>query len=179
MPLNLGLESPAQFVCAEEISEWCSEIQDDATPSSAQDSPMPPTFAAAQDLLASPPQWEELKQPMVELLLKYYNCEEGNLDLIDTIGAVLEVLIKWQQFGIINAQSLLNFMIDQVVLIMGEVKNKLIMKAIEKYDLLNSHMKSDNEGAPNGPMQAASTQQDPDASHINIEAPGGASLPEH
>ena len=47
-------------------------------------------------------------------------------------------------------------MIDQVVLIMGEVKNKLIMKAIEKYDLLNSHMKSDNEGAPNGPAQAAS-----------------------
>ena len=57
---------------------------------------MPPTFAAAHDFLASPPQWDELKQPLVELLLKYYNCEEGNLDLIDSIGAVLEVLIKWQ-----------------------------------------------------------------------------------
>ena len=93
---------------------------------------------------------------MVELLLKYYNSEEGNIDLIDSISGVLEVLIKWQQFGVINAQSLLNFMIDQVVLIMGEVKNKLIMKAIEKYDLLNSHMKSDNEGAPNGPALPAS-----------------------
>ena len=49
---------------------------------------------------------------MVELLLKYYNSEEGNIDLIDSISGVLEVLIKWQQFGVINAQSLLNFMID-------------------------------------------------------------------
>ena len=92
----MGLESPAQIVCAEEISEWCSDIHDDATPNSLEESPMPPTFAAAHDFLASPPQWDELKQPLVELLLKYYNCEEGNLDLIDSIGAVLEVLIKWQ-----------------------------------------------------------------------------------
>ena len=144
-------------MCTEEVTEWYSELpDDDVTPNSVAESPMPQNFSAAQELLDSPPQWDELKQPMVELLLKYYNCEEGNIDLIESIGAVLEVLIKWQQFGVINAQSLLNFMIDQVVLIMGEVKNKLIMKAIDKYDLLNSHMKSDNEGAPIGPMQAAS-----------------------
>ena len=43
-------------------------------------------------------------------------------------------------------------MIDQVVLIVGEIKNKLIMKAIDKYDLLSNQMKSDTEGAPQGPI---------------------------
>ena len=51
---------------------------------------------------------------------------------------------------------------------MGEVKNKLIMKAIEKYDLLNSHMKSDNEGAPNGPIKTGSALHDLNTDMINF-----------
>ena len=100
-------------MCTEEVTEWCSELSQDATPNSGvPESPMPSNFSAVNELLSAPPQWDELKQPVVELLLKYYNSEEGNIDLIDSISGVLEVLIKWQQFGVINAQSLLNFMID-------------------------------------------------------------------
>ena len=114
--LNPLPESPVPYMCTEEVTEWCSELSQDATPNSGgsgvPESPMPQNFEAVNELLASPPQWDELKQPLVELLLKYYNSEEGNIDLIDSISGVLEVLIKWQQFGVINAQSLLNFMID-------------------------------------------------------------------
>ena len=92
---------------------------------------------------------------MIELLLKYYNSEDSDVELIGSIASVMEIFCKWQQYGAINPQSLLNFLIDQVLLIVGEVKNKLILKAIDKYDLLSSQMKSDNEGAPDGPMGSA------------------------
>ena len=86
------------------------------------------------------------------MLLTYYNNEDDNVDLIGRIAAVVEIFCKWQQFGTINAQSLLNFVIDQVIVVIGEVKNKLILKAIDKFDLLSSQMKTENEGAPQGPM---------------------------
>ena len=82
------------------------------------------------------------------MLLTYYNNEDDNVDLIGRIAAVVEIFCKWQQFGTINAQSLLNFVIDQVIVVIGEVKNKLILKAIDKFDLLSSQMKTENEGAP-------------------------------
>ena len=56
---------------------------------------------------------------------------------------------------------------------MGEVKNKLIMKAIEKYDLLNSHMKSDNEGAPNGPIKIGSALHDSNTDMFNFSVSDG------
>jgi len=46
---------------------------------------------------------------------------------------------------------LLNFIIDQILAVLCEVKNKLIFKAIEKYDLLNRTMRPDSDGAPDGP----------------------------
>ena len=36
-----------------------------------------------------------------------------------------------------------------------EVKHKLLFKAIDKYNLLNSHMRSDTDGAPSCPDAAA------------------------
>jgi len=84
------------------------------------------------------PEWEELKGPLIELLLKYYNNEEGNVELVGCIAQVIEIFCKWEHFGKINSQSLLNFLIDQVITVVGEVKNKLIMKAIDKFDLLSA-----------------------------------------
>ena len=44
-----------------------------------------------------------------------------------------------------------------------EVKHKLIYKAIDKYNLLNSHMRSDSDGAPTAPQTPeASAPTSPD-----------------
>ena len=120
---------------------------------------------------------------MIELLLKYYNNEEGNVELIGCIAQVIEIFCKWQQFGQINSQSLLNFLIDQVILIVGEVKNKLIMKAIDKFDLLSNQMKSETEGAPSGPMGDApgpapfDSNQLPESAVESLSAPGAPGGP--
>ena len=120
---------------------------------------------------------------MIELLLKYYNNEEGNVELIGCIAEVIEIFCKWQQYGQINSQSLLNFIIDQVILIVGEVKNKLIVKAIDKFDLLSSQMKSETEGAPSGPMGEApgpapfDSAQAPESAVESLSAPGAPGGP--
>jgi len=42
----------------------------------------------------------------------------------------------------------MNFFIDQVLAVITEVKHKLLVKAIDKYNLLNRHMRSNTDGAP-------------------------------
>ena len=61
------------------------------------------------------PIWEELKKPMIDLLLKYYNGEDQGNDFVDQLTSVLKVLCRWRFHGKINPQSLLNFMIDHVL----------------------------------------------------------------
>ena len=43
--------------------------------------------------------------------------------------------------------------------VITEVKHKLVYKAIDKYDLLDGHMRADTDGAPDGPAAPA---QNPD-----------------
>jgi len=89
---------------------------------------------------------------MVELLLKYYNGEDQGHEFVESLSATLKVLCRWRFCGKINPQSLLNFVIDQVLSILHEIKNKLIYKAVEKYELLNGAMRSDTDGAAAGPQ---------------------------
>lgn len=49
---------------------------------------------------------------------------------------------------------MLNFIIDQVLAVITEVKHKLLLKAIDKFSLLNKHMRPDTDGAPAGPAGA-------------------------
>ena len=46
--LNPLPESPVPYMCTEEVTEWCSELSQDATPNSGDsgvpESPMPPNF---------------------------------------------------------------------------------------------------------------------------------------
>ena len=51
------------------------------------------------DCCFEPPSWDELKKPMVELLLKYYNGEDQGSDFCSAISAVLRVLCRWNNFG--------------------------------------------------------------------------------
>lgn len=69
-----------------------------------------------------PASWEELKKPLVDLLLKFYNGEDTGSDFVQSLRSVIEVLTKWRLQGVINTQSLLNFTIDQVLAVVSEVK---------------------------------------------------------
>lgn len=64
---------------------------------------------------------------------------------------VISVLHRWRLYGEIDAQSLLNFFIDQVISVLNEIKHKLLTKAIERLNLLNSQLRADTDGAPSGP----------------------------
>lgn len=64
---------------------------------------------------------------------------------------VVKVLHSWKLYGEIDAKSLQNFFIDQVLNVLSEIKHKLLTKAIEKLNLLNSHLRSETDGAPSGP----------------------------
>jgi len=100
--------------------------------------------------LASPC-WEELKDPLVELLLKFYNAEDHGNDFVHALRTVIEILHSWRMHGAIDGQSLLNFFVDQMFVVFNEIKHKLLTKAIEKFNLLNSLLRSDSDGAPSGP----------------------------
>ena len=67
---------------------------------------------------------------------------------MNALSDVIRILTRWQVYGPINTQSLLNFIIDQVLAVISEVKHKLLLKAIDKFGLLNKHMRSDTDGAP-------------------------------
>lgn len=43
--------------------------------------------------------WEELRSPMIELLLCFYNNEDHGEEFIDKMAAIFEVLCRWQLFG--------------------------------------------------------------------------------
>lgn len=72
------------------------------------------------------------------MLLKYYNGEDQGQEFVNALTDVIRLLSRWRVQGPINTQSLLNFVIDQVLAVITEVKQKLLFKAIERYDLLNS-----------------------------------------
>ena len=70
----------------------------------------PPKLQYQESL--EPPSWQDLKRPLVDLLLKYYNGEDQGQEFVQALQAVMKVLIKWNLYGPINTQSLLNFFID-------------------------------------------------------------------
>jgi hypothetical protein len=57
--------------------------------------------------------WEDLKQPMLDLMLLFYNREDLTpATLIDGLTPVLDTLYDWKLAGDLTAQSILNFMVD-------------------------------------------------------------------
>lgn len=58
------------------------------------------------------PCWDELRKPLTDLLLKFYNNEDQGEEFVEALSCVLRILCQWQLFGKINAQNLLNFLID-------------------------------------------------------------------
>ena len=80
--------------------------------------------------------------------MKFYNAEDSGEGFVAALKTVLRILARWRLRGPLSAQSLLNFFIDQVLAVLGEVKHKLVFKAIDKFNLLNSQMRAETDGAP-------------------------------
>ena len=98
--------------------------------------------------MLEPPSWEDLKTPLVELLLKFYNAEDSGVEFVDALRNVVQVLHGWRQYGEIDAQNLQNFFIEHVLSILNEIRHKLLTKAMDRFNLLNSGLRSDTDGAP-------------------------------
>ena len=49
------------------------------------------------------PSWDDLKNPLVELLLKFYNAEDFGQDFVFALRHVIKVLYGWRQYGDIDA----------------------------------------------------------------------------
>jgi len=79
---------------------------------------------------------------MLDLLLMFYNGEQQNspATLLDSIALVLEILNFWRIAGIegkLTAKSILNFMVDQAVLIISEIRTKLLYKACFRFKIVS------------------------------------------
>ena len=48
------------------------------------------------------PSWDDLKKPLIELLLKFYNGEDQGNDFVNSLSTVIRVLVRWQMYGPIN-----------------------------------------------------------------------------
>ena len=48
------------------------------------------------------PSWDDLKKPLIELLLKFYNGEDQGNDFVNALSSVIRVLVRWQMYGPIN-----------------------------------------------------------------------------
>lgn len=74
----------------------------------------------------------------MELLLKFYNAEDQGEDFVLALRHVIQVLHTWKQYGEIDGEGLQNFFVDQVMAVLTEIKHKLLTKAIERLELINS-----------------------------------------
>ena len=48
------------------------------------------------------PSWDDLKNPLMELLLKFYNAEDFGQDFVFELRNVVQVLYGWRQYGDID-----------------------------------------------------------------------------
>lgn len=79
---------------------------------------------------------------MLDLLLLFYNGEHETspTTLLDSVAQVLEILNFWRIAGIdgkLTAKSILNFMVDQVVSIISEIRTKLLYKACFRFKIVS------------------------------------------
>lgn len=96
---------------------------------------------------------------MTDLLLTFYNKEDSNAEvLLDNLAPVIELLVGWRRRGILDAQSLLNFMIDQVVGVVTEVRNKLLHRASYKFEIVSFDRPDEDE--PTAPDEDGFTVSD-------------------
>lgn len=92
--------------------------------------------------------WAYLEQPMHELILLFYNRSELTpLVLIDCLKPILNTFFEWKQTGDVTAQSILNFMIDQVLSIIAEIKTKLLLRAACKFEIIRFNQMTDADSA--------------------------------
>ena len=55
-----------------------------------------------ESLIVQEPSWDDLKKPLIELILKFYNGEDQGNDFVNSLSTVIRVLVRWQMYGPIN-----------------------------------------------------------------------------
>jgi len=90
-----------------------------------------------------------LQQPMLDLILLFYNRDDLTpAVLIDGLTPVLDTLYEWRLKGILSAKTLLNFIIDTVVQVVQEVRNKLLYRAVYIFEITSFDIITDQDSAP-------------------------------
>ena len=88
--------------------------------------------------------WNDLRQPLMELLLSFYNgdFESQPATLLDNLTGVFEILNFWRLHGKsdgeeFTAKNMLNFFVDQVIQVVSEILDKLLHKAAFKFQIVS------------------------------------------
>ena len=86
---------------------------------------------------------------MLDLMLLFYNREDLTpAALIDGLTPVLDTLYEWKLAGDLTPQSILNFMVDQVVSVVSEVRSKLLYRAAYKFEIASFDLMKESDSAP-------------------------------
>lgn len=91
---------------------------------------------------------EALEGPMFNLLLNIYNQESG-YDFKSFLYEMLPLMIQLRRQEIIDSDNLIKLIAGTIYRVVDEIKNKLLVRAIEKHDLLAAKFKITT--APVGP----------------------------
>ncbi len=102
---------------------------------------------------------------MEDLLILLFNGETDTVVLLDTLSDLFETLNFWRLHNIkgvqLTAKNILDFMIDQIINLIGEIRNKLIFKACYRFKIIRftnpkpniTNDSSDSEDAPESAEQ--------------------------
>jgi hypothetical protein len=78
-------------------------------------------------------EWDNLKQPLVDLMLSFYNndYEEQPQQVLTNITTIFEILSFWRIHGKpngvpLNAKTLVDFFVEAALHIIVEIREKLV-----------------------------------------------------
>ena len=95
-----------------------------------------------------PPGMEVLEAPMFNLLLNIYNQESGH-EFKAMLYEMLPLMVQLGRHDAIDSLSLIKLMANSIYQVAEEIKSKLVIRAIERHDLLAPQYKITS--APTGP----------------------------
>lgn len=111
--------------------------------------------------------WELLKLNFVNLFIRIINGETEN-GIFSHLKEIFDEMVKWKLEGDIDGDNLLKFVLEQVSVVVQEVRDSLIQRAIIKFSLLKPSSEDGSTTESNSsPIKLNAQDQAPDLPDIS------------